>query len=140
MRKLRQNFFFLNWQNFIKDGPQSWLCLSQERGGRNMLWGGRESVRPPSQLRHYVKCKRIERYIFLYKKNRNSVGRAVCVADYKAECDVIWGLYLSILGDDIFCTFERIESNQPYYTIYNLGTGSTMCLTLTFSFTDQITL
>ena len=26
------------------------------------------------------------------------------------------GFYLSILGDDIFHTLERMESNQPYYT------------------------
>ena len=29
---------------------------------------------------------------------------------------VIWGSYPSILGDDIFRTLGRIESNQPYYT------------------------
>ena len=27
--------------------------------------------------------------------------------------DVILGLYLCILGDDIFRTLKRIESNQP---------------------------
>ena len=30
--------------------------------------------------------------------------------------DVIWGFYLYILGDDIFRTLQRTESNQPYYT------------------------
>ena len=30
--------------------------------------------------------------------------------------DVIWGLNLSILEDEIFRTLERIKSNQPYYT------------------------
>ena len=29
---------------------------------------------------------------------------------------VILGIYQSILGDDIFCTLECIESNKPYYT------------------------
>ncbi len=30
--------------------------------------------------------------------------------------DIWWGFYLSILGDEIFRTFERIESNPAYYT------------------------
>ena len=38
------------------------------------------------------------------------------ITNYRGEIDVIWGFYLSILGDDIFRTLERIESNQPYYT------------------------
>jgi len=29
--------------------------------------------------------------------------------------EVILGLYLSILGENIFRSFERIESNQPYF-------------------------
>ena len=33
--------------------------------------------------------------------------------------DAILGFYLSILGDYIFRTWERIKSNQPYFT-YNL--------------------
>ena len=38
------------------------------------------------------------------------------MTDYSGEMDVIYGFYLSILGDDISRTLERIESNQPYYT------------------------
>jgi len=41
--------------------------------------------------------------------------------------------YLSVLGDNIFCTFERIENNQPYYTTLILGMinyyySTTICL------------
>jgi len=64
------------------------MLESSEGGGEVCCEGGENRFAPPSQLRHCVKCKRIERYIF-YIKNRNSVGRAVCVTDYRAECDVI---------------------------------------------------
>ena len=30
--------------------------------------------------------------------------------------NVLWSFYLCILEDDIFCTLERNESNQPYFT------------------------
>ena len=40
------------------------------------------------------------------------------INDNRGESDVIWGLYLSIQGDDIFLTLERIEINQPYYTTW----------------------
>ena len=39
--------------------------------------------------------------------------------DCREESDLIWGFYRSIIGDDIFCPLEYIESNQPYYTTLN---------------------
>ena len=36
------------------------------------------------------------------------------VTDYRDESDVILGIYLSILGDDISRTLECIVINQPY--------------------------
>ena len=38
------------------------------------------------------------------------------VTDYGGKSDVILGFFLSILGDDIFLTLERIKSNLTYYT------------------------
>ena len=40
------------------------------------------------------------------------------------------GCYLSILGDDIFRTLERIESNKPYYTTLMCTLDCTLYTTL----------
>ena len=36
------------------------------------------------------------------------------VTDYRGDKDIIRGFYLSILGNHIFRSLERIDSNQPY--------------------------
>ena len=50
------------------------------------------------------------------KMSSNKIDTQCDVTDYRGESDVILGIYISILGDDIFRTFEHIESNLPYYT------------------------
>ena len=49
------------------------------------------------------------------------------VTDYRCESDVIFGIYLSILGDDIFRKLERIESNPAYSTTLELAHLSLQC-------------
>ena len=46
--------------------------------------------------------------------------------------------YLSILGDDIFRTLERIESNQPYYT--TLVHEQTICCASSYWIDDGLML
>ena len=45
------------------------------------------------------------------KIDRYQINTSYDVTDYRGE-----SFYLIILGDDIFRTLERIESNQPYFT------------------------
>ena len=40
------------------------------------------------------------------------------------ETSVVLGFHLSILGDDIFRSLERIERYQPYYTTLAQGAVS----------------
>ena len=49
-------FFFLNWQSFIKDGPQLWSCWSKIKGAKYAEGGGLGSPSPlvlVSQRLHY---------------------------------------------------------------------------------------
>ena len=50
------------------------------------------------------------------KMSSSKIDRLYDLTDYRDESDVIWDFYLSILEDDILCTLEGNESNQPFYT------------------------
>ena len=52
------------------------------------------------------------------KMSSNKIDTQCDVTDYRGKSDVILGIYISILGDDIFFTLEHIESNLPYYTTW----------------------
>ena len=49
-----------------------------------------------------------------YKMDRWKPNMTSLISDYRGECDVILGFYLSILGDDIFRKLKRIMSNPAY--------------------------
>ena len=51
----------------------------------------------------------------MWSPREREINTQYDVTNYGGESDVILGIYLTILGDDIFRTFEHIESNKPYY-------------------------